>query len=207
MHTGGHFDMPTRTDTVVAWCHEQAAARLNAGQGVPLPELTSEAIRHFRSEPAFIDDLLVELLRPAVYRVLQQTVAESRKPHRMTNAPPDMSRQDRLALARARRWDTWLERVRLHDTSATTISPNAVIRLAWGHRLLMDLTKADLLEAASERLRQVETSARCARLFEQMAGHMDDGQRVRDVFSAAQIERLYETIQQEGDQNVRRAAR
>ncbi len=155
-------DGPNYREQVVAWIHEQMINRTE----VDLPEFAKEATAHFAKDRKFVAGLFGELAPQIIYDLCRRSISVNR-----WMLQPDIDGEPSPSPGvRPSRFEKWFEHV----------AEGRSVRL-------MDMTRSDLLAAAIERRKRGEHEIGLARLWTRLAGTLDEGERVRDQFTAEQI--------------------
>lgn len=143
---------------------------------VMVPDLAKEMAARLMGN----HEAAMALLYPAVADMVRQVVGATRGfimagDHAMT---PEAIKDRGKRLES--KWLCWLEHV--NDR----------------HKLLPEMTRDDLLAAAAEREERAATELQIAGLWRLLASRLTMAQRVCDVFSAAEIEAAFASMQQRG---------
>lgn len=144
---------------------------------VNLPELVNEAITHFSADKTFLTRFLRENIRALIYDLVQGMVASSRGVDRVLLGDT-VTTSDKIT-KRARSasvFSNWLEHVDNH------------------HVRLLDMTREELLIAATERIARGEAELHLANLWRTLAEDLEGGQRVRERFTAEEIEQVHASL-------------
>lgn len=169
---------PTARARLRAWIQEE----LQGKSEVNLPDLTDRAVQYVAKNRALLRSVLQELLRPLVYEEARLAVSKSRggpPEARMVQLGDDLVNREALS-SRARRMSRkWLE-----------FTEHAGAR----HVLLMDMTADDLTLAESERRARGDVEYGYANLWAKLRGRLEPGQRVRDVWTAEEIETAHRSL-------------
>jgi aromatic ring-cleaving dioxygenase len=158
---------------VARWVRAQIADR----EEVSIPDLRNQAIEHFEKDRAFMRSLLTAFMRTSLYDIVQHVVGSTRG---LTLLGDTVVTEDgidqRVSAARASRWDRWLEHV------------------GDKHLRLMDMTREDVLQAITEREQRIESERSVVRILSAIYARLEGGQRVRERFTAAEIEQLRRSL-------------
>ncbi len=164
--------MATKERSIRSRVREWVQNEIKDETEVSIPTLTASALAHFRGDQAFIQGLMQEMLRPMVYE-LALAVVQSSRGSLVTLGDTIVTRDEVAKKARTRNvWGTWLE--------------HAGDR----HVALLDMTREDLLLAATERQDRGEHELELAKLWRKLADGLEGGQVVRERFSAEEIEKV-----------------
>lgn len=165
-------------------------AQIDGQSEVSLPDLTTSAVEWVSSKEnrSLAQALLAEFLRPWVYEEALRVVSESRAEAR-TN--PSTAPHQLIQLG-----DTIVSRSAVTRRAATLERYWLGFREHAGdrHVLLMDMTSADLALAEAERRKRADTDTEHADLWAKLRTRLENGQRVRDVWSAQEIEAARQAI-------------
>lgn len=145
---------------------------------VDLGVLTTRAIRYVTKDKVLLKAMLSELLRPMVYEEARLVIADSRGEVGAGSDPTTNLVQlgDEVVsrgVLRERAGRTWLQFME-HAGSR--------------YVLLMDMTADDLTLAEAERRKRGDTEYGYADLWAKLRTRLENGQRVRDVWTAQEIE-------------------
>lgn len=149
--------------------------RISGEDEFSLPDLASEVVSLVKSDRVFLDSFLDEFLREAVYEYTQHYVAKTRNGFIMLG---DIATTREGLEARASRnsiFNDWLEH-----------SGSRMVRL-------MKMTREDLLAAESERRERGEREIRLANTWRALAVRLEGGQRVEEVFTVEEVEKIFES--------------
>lgn len=145
---------------------------------IRLPDLTNKAVKFAIKDKAYLKALLIELLRPIVYAEAQEVLGQSRAKERVGKnkliqmgdgvTSRESVRNSSNVMSRK-----WLE-----------FKEHAGDR----HILLMDMTADDLALAESERRKRADVDYGYANLWARLRTRLEDGQRVRDVWTPEEID-------------------
>lgn len=150
------------------WIREEIKDRAE----VSIKEVQSKAIASILKDRAFLKAVVVELLSPLIYEEIRLVVGQSRE--HLVLGGDVVTRQglsERASKLR-RSWGDWLE----HAGSR--------------HVLLMEMTPDDLEAAEAERRKRGDTEYELADLWAELRSKLKPDQRVKDVFTADEIERV-----------------
>lgn len=140
-------------------------------QEVSAPELVNRAIENFASNEEFVRQLFTEAFHDIVYAEVQAVIAETR----IIRVPGYTFTQEELSkrVAKHSVFKNWLE----HSGER--------------HIRVMDMTKEDLLVAASERESRGERELKLANLWRSIAGELNNGEKVSTKFTSEDLDQLY----------------
>lgn len=143
-----------------------------------LPAITDMAVRWMSEDPERMNRCLEELIRPIVYEMVQKIVSETRRPGIIVLGDSVHTKEalQQKAQAMRSRWTTHME----HSGDR--------------HVRLMEASKMDLFQAANERYALAAANRAYGDLWVKMASAMEDGQKVRDRFTAADIDSMFRAI-------------
>ncbi len=149
------------------WVREAIATR----EDFNIPVLVDECIADLGGDASFVRTLLQENLKPLVYSVIQMQVGQSRH---LVALGDDVVQKGEVAkrATRISAFASWLE--------------HAGDR----HVQLLEMTREDLLIAAAEREQRGQHELGIAKLWRSLANKLEGGQKVSEVFSAEEIEKL-----------------
>ena len=168
---------PTARDRLRTWIQSE----LKGKSEVNLPELTERAVTFVSKDRKLLNAMLLELLRPMVYEEARLIVAHSRgepPAERMHQLGDDLVSRNGLS-ERARRMSRkWLE-----------FTEHAGDR----HVLLLDMTAEDLALAEAESKGRGDVEYAYAGLWAKLRTRLENGQRVRDVWTVQEIEAAYQS--------------
>lgn len=164
-------DSPRRQ--VRTWLREQIADQTE----VEIAVLYRRMIAHFAEDPTFVRAWLAETLPAVAYEETRSIVGDTRGGH-VLFGDVLLSREatDRRLAASRPRWQLWLEHV------------------GDRHVRLVEMTRNDLLAAASIRRERGETEIRYAELWEELASRLSGKKRVGDVFTSEEIDALARSL-------------
>lgn len=155
------------------WLREHIARNTE----VRLPDLTDEAMTHFKKDAAFVKKLFTEGLRELVYEAAQSAVAASRG--NLIAFGDTLITPDGVKEKARKGFFHWLEHVKDR------------------HIRVGDMTHEDLLIAARERRERGNHEHSIAMVWEVMAPKLKDGEKVSDVFKEDDIEKIRANIEKE----------
>lgn len=147
--------------------------RIREEAAIEIPVLYKEMVAHFASQPDFVSAWLAETLMPMAYEETRGLCADTRSGH-VVFGDTILSREatgERLKQARPR-WNAWLEYV------------------GDRHVRLIDMTRNELLTAATIRRQRGETELRLSELWTELASHIKGRKTVGQVFTPEQIDTL-----------------
>jgi hypothetical protein len=176
---------PSARVLVRGWLRQHMEAERKARGGFELPTVVDAAVAHFKPQAEVVEVFLRECFRPLVYDEAQRMVGSDRQRDDadalIVTGDKVVSRQALAAKATAfaKRWEHFTEHA------------------GERHVVVFEMTKADLLTAADARERQAQPHLVYARLWRNLAADLQDGQRVRDRFSALELERRYQVVKAE----------
>lgn len=163
---------PANSSTLIrAWMRR----RLADADDVAFDALMAELVAHLIADADYLAALVAETVAPIARAVALETVAASATHVSFADAVVRKGAPLRARVAadaRRSKWQSWLESVN-----------GRAVRLP-------DMTKTDLLAAAASRRASGEANLRLAALWEAIAARMDDGQRLGDVLSDADLDAL-----------------
>lgn len=169
---------PTARVQLRTWIQNE----LTGKSEVNLPDLAAAAVEHVTKNRKLLNAVLLDMLRPMVYEEARLVVSGSRgapPSERMVQLGDDLVSREALS-GRARRMSRkWLE-----------FTEHAGSR----HVLLMDMTAEDLDLAESERKARGDVEYGYANLWANLRARLEPGQRVREVWTAEEIEQAYRSL-------------
>lgn len=151
------------------WLRAQIAGKAE----VSLRRLTDQAVQEIASDPEWLTAILAESVRPLVYDIARRVVADTRGAavvlgDEVVTRAILQARAGVLAL----KWSGWLEHV------------------GDRHVALMDMTAVDLRAAAGERRKRATSELQIASMFDSLAIRLNGDQRVRDLFTAEDLDSI-----------------
>ena len=154
--------------------------RIAGNDEVPIPTLRDAAITAFKNDGKFLAQLGREYLAETVYEAIRRCIGRSRLVVLGDVAATKDAVTERAAKL-ASRWDGWWE----HSGER--------------HVQLLEMTRDDLLAAAEERERRGRHELFLARLWRHLAERLENGDRVRDQFTADQIDQAAAELRKDED--------
>jgi hypothetical protein len=155
---------------------------------VSLPDVTKRAVRFAIKNKEYLKALLIDLLKPIVYEEAKRVIAQSRGLASESETTSNLVQLGDEVVSRgvlkeraAKIGQRWLKHME-HAGSR--------------HVLLMDMTADDLLLAEQERRKRGDAEYGYADLWAKLRVRMESGQRVRDVWSAEEIEAARRSLNQ-----------
>ncbi len=158
--------MATPRQRIAAWMRE----RIADADEVVIPDLARQAIAVHRDDLAFLQAWFDDTAYVVAYGIGTQLCQETRGNVLARHVAPSATDAANPAVPR-RRWLDEMEHVGIRS-----------LRIG-------QMTKADLLIAASEREKPMLTELHRIGLFRRLADKMDDRQRVGEVFTDEQVDR------------------
>ena len=161
----------TPTSRVRDWIYQE----IDGMDTVKLPELANAAVAHFSQDPTFVHAFLETHLRPIIYDLAQKAMAATRGRENVIMAGETLLTRDGISKDAKKlqsKWERWLEHV------------------GDRHVRLTEMTKSDLLKAAEERRKRANTDIRIAALWEALAERMEGDQKVGELFTPEQIDKV-----------------
>lgn len=155
------------------WLHK----RVDGAAAVDLPDVTNLAVEHFQGDEEFVRSLMVDNLRPLIYEMARRMLGRTRQEGVVLVGDELMGRSEFEQEARRRfvpKFARWME--------------HAGDR----HVNFMQMDREDLDKAATERERRAQTELALARFMRKRRSEMKPEQKVADVWSAEQLEQLWE---------------
>lgn len=148
---------------------------------VDLGKVTNRAIRYVTKDKTLLKAVLLELLRPMVYEEARLVIAHSREGG---DAPSEPS-NNLVQLG-----DEVVSRGVLRERAAKVGRKWLQFMEHAGSRyvLLLDMTADDLALAEAERRKRGDTEYGYADLWAKLRARLENGQKVRDVWSVEEIE-------------------
>ena len=164
--------MATTTTSTRAQLRGWVRERIAGHETVRITELKNTAIVELAGNRRFVRSMMEETMPALLAEVCREVVAETRGSLvQLGDVVVSEAEFEKRVARRASRWERWLE----HSGTA--------------HIQVMQMRKLDLLRAADERESLAEANARVAVLWRELASHLDDQQRVGDVYTAEHLER------------------
>jgi hypothetical protein len=161
-------DKPSARARLRAWIRGEIKDRAE----VSIKEVQSKAIASILKDRAFLKEVVEQLLSPLIYEEIRLVVSKSRE-HLILGDEAVTREALRDRASRKRKdWGDWLE--------------HAGTR----HVLLMEMTPEDLEAAEAERRKRGDSEYELADLWAALRSKMEDDQRVKDVFTPDEIERV-----------------
>lgn len=157
---------------------------VNGHDEINVPALTDQIVERLREDPDLSRLMIEQMVRPTVYEIGLSVLSQWRREKMLVN-------QDVVTVG-----DTAVTRDELQKRSQ-------IRRLQWlfrpehagvHHIRLRAMTRQDLLTAAGEREGRAKTELIMAALLRHIASKLQDGERVSDRFSDAEIDVLYRNI-------------
>jgi hypothetical protein len=142
---------------------------------VKLPDLANTALEHFSRDTRFLRDFLKENLRDVLYLEAQRFIATTRN-HVLLGSTITTRSGFQATARRKSVFENWFEHV--NDR----------------HIHVLDMSKTDLLAASTERRERGEREITLANLWRSLADKLDPKQHVRDVFTAEEIETVFNQL-------------
>lgn len=153
-------------------------------------ELVESARNHFSGDRTFMADFTEEMLVPSLRTIALDALAETRK------AAP-VAKEDSVKLSSG-------ERIRLKDIQEQRKRIQKLmgwrerVPIKGGHMLLTDMTRADLLSAASDRTGRAHDELVKAKTWETLAARMtSDTATVGEQFRLEEIDQIFESLRGE----------
>lgn len=180
-------DLPEKQPTARAQLRTFIRGEIKGKSEVELVKVTNRAVRFVAKDKALLKAVLLELLRPMVYEEARLLIADSRNFDKVADAPTTNLVQlgdevvsrgvlKKRAASVGKRWLTFME----HAGSR--------------YLLVMDMTDDDLALAEAERRNRGDVEHGYADLWAKLRTRMERGQRVRDVWSAEEIEAVRQSL-------------
>lgn len=153
---------------------------------VSLVEVAKRAVRWATKDRTYLKALLLDLLQPIVYAEAQNVIARSRE-----SQHADDSTHNLVQLG-----DEVVSRGVLRDRSKRLSKNWLTFREHAGsrHVLLLDMSTEDLEAAEAERRQRGDVEHGYADLWAKLRARMEQGQTVRNVWSAEEIEAAYQSV-------------
>ena len=139
-----------------------------------LGSVTHQALEHFGADTEFINQFFQETLRTTVYDLAQEYLADNRARHIDQVARSIQEGK----MPRSGVFASWME----HSGSR--------------HINLMEMTRKDLLDSASERQVRGDHELTIAALWRQMASQMRGQTKVKTKFNEEDIQRMYDRLRE-----------
>lgn len=175
------------------WMAGKIEEHLENGTPVHLPSLTDAWQEHVRSTPELLEAVF-EAVRPDAYEVGKRMIGKTHdrnsreeRPLVIAEGSAAISQAD-LAWRAAKfltRFDTWLE----HD--------------GVNYVKLTDMSRKQLLNAAKTRARRGGVEIHTASFLYRLAEHMNDADKVKEVFESAELEAVWSEAQEQTDGKLR----
>jgi hypothetical protein len=146
---------------------------------VSVPQLTNKAVEHFKHDEGVLEALLDHFIRPIIYQIVFNEVAATRQDDGLERVvDPDgqvvsVAERERALKVRWGRFQRWLE----YD--------------GMRHARFLKMDREQLLSAANKRKARAKTELDLARFFEVLAGDMEAGVVVEEVYSPGELEAIY----------------
>lgn len=163
--------------TALQQLREWIAARIEGKASVSLPDVATEAARHFSEDGAFMRALFADRLRALVYdeaqRVFQRTRPAAIK---LGDEMVDKAELEKRADALRSKWDKWLEKA------------------GEAHHRLLTMNRAQLLTAAIAREAQADEQFKRATFLRHLADGLRRNETVEKRFTPAEIEAVWRRV-------------
>ncbi len=150
-----------------------ALTQIEGQSEVDIGDLANRAVEHFEGDMEFTKQL-IEHMRPALYEIIIDAVGMTRS-GRFAGVSIVQSDKGEAA-KRASVFDRWLEHVNDH------------------HVLLLDMTTDDVDVAIKERMDRGNQQISIGTFLTQVRSSMRKGERVRDRFTAWELEQRYRLV-------------
>lgn len=173
-------DETTPKAVVTAWISGEI-------EGKPIVDrsaLVDAAVEHFAKDPAFVSAFLAQMLRPMIYEIAKQVMKRDRPGEMIRELGAEIMADGEFkkrAKERASRWRDWLE----HSGGT--------------HIRLMEMTKADLQRAAAERRQRGDVEYAYAELWDALSVRLEGNEKVKERFTADEIERVRISLGETGE--------
>lgn len=170
------------TERATVRIREMVRIRIEGEDEISLSGMTDAIVALLAGDTDWLRMFAMERLRSSVYAQVQEAVARTRM-NVIGDYAANTEAIEKRAQVFSQRFLNWYE--------------HAGDR----HVRVMDMTREDLLLAASERRRRGDTEHRRAALWTRIAGQLEGGQKVGDRFTAEQLDTMYAEIATEGASN------
>lgn len=147
--------------------------------GGDAPTISEAMANRLRADAALLEAFWRQALDAIVYVETMSVAASTRSLLRGGFRPALVDDLDVRSQAQVNQWNNWLE----HSGDR--------------YILLLDMTAGDLAVAMTERGKRVAAETRVIALHRALIAGLDDDQRVRDRFTAVDIERIWQGLAQE----------
>lgn len=151
--------------------------RIQGADEISLPTITDSVVTLLMQDSDFVSEFMQTTLRSEVYSQVAAVVAATRDLSVVGDTAMTEGAVKKKATEFASRFLGWYE--------------HAGDR----HVQVMEMTREDLLVAASERRKRGDREFRLANLWSQLADSLEGGQKVSERFTAEQVEALYRNIE------------
>jgi len=168
-------------ETAVERFRDWVRVEIDGKSSFKIPDIVSSAEKTFGEDASFLRSFARDTLRARFYKEVQGVVAEARR-----------------GLVRVGGTFVSAEKVGEAATSAS--------RAVWGrwercfehvggkHMLVLDMNAKDLTTAETERFEAAEQHARWARFFAEIRKGVKRGKKVRDCFTAADLNDIWNRV-------------
>lgn len=156
---------------------EVVKLRIEGADEISIPALTDSLVALLQGDAEFMREFVSTALRSEVYTHVSNAIAASRQLTQIGDEAITAEAMTKRAERFATRFMGWFE----HSGER--------------HVNLMDMTREDLLVAASERRKRGNREYKIAALWTQIADGLEGGQKVQERFTAEEIEGLYSRIE------------
>lgn len=172
---------PSARSKLKAFIREQIKGKSE----VDLAQVTDQVLRHVVKDRTYLKAVLLELLRPMVYEEARLVIADSRESsdagsgstNNLVQLGDEVVSRGVLRERSSRKWLQFMEH-----------AGSRYVRL-------MDMTADDLTLAEAERRNRGDAEYGYADLWAKLRTRLENGQRVRDVWSAQEIEIVRKSLQ------------
>lgn len=170
------MDKPSRKQELHEWLNKEIAREIESSGACDVPALVNRAAEHFEKKASFMKELVAEILRPAAYQSARQIIKTTRKEEAVELGGEVVARSEFEQRAQSR-FERWIE----------NIERGRDVRV-------LDMSKEDCVEARRNRLQRADHESELADLFGTLGAGLKKSQKVGDVFTADEIEAIYQRI-------------
>lgn len=163
--------------TAKAKIRDVVRRRIQGADEISLPTITDSVVTLLMQDSDFVTEFMQTTLRSEVYSQVAAVVASTRDLSLVGDTAMTESAVKKKATEFASRFLGWYEHAGDRHVS------------------VMEMTREDLLVAASERRKRGDREFRLASLWSQLADSLEGGQKVSKRFTAEQVEALYRNIE------------
>lgn len=162
------------------WIRERIEGEIEERGAVDTPGVVDEACDRFLDDQDFVRALVHEIFRPAAYQDARQIISQTRHEHAVTLGDEVVAGSE-FERRVASRMERWVENVGRHRD----------VRV-------LDMEHEDVMQAGWKRDKRSLSESALAQFFFYLGEHVPPGGgRVRDHFSAEELDMLYDKFRQQ----------